>query len=131
MINLTMKDKKNNNLFAKHVIEQVTPLFEEFFKSLDKNFDQLNYDDISETYLKDLKNYTNNFKHNKKTKKINPYSAFLSDKPVQGKIKKENPNLSFGQLSKLKGQIWKNFSEEEKQKYKLMAQESNCKNDSH
>lgn len=131
MINLTMKDKKNNNLFAKHVIEQVTPLFEEFFKSLDKNFDQLNYDDISETYLKDLKNYTNNFKHNKKTKKINPYSAFLSDKPVQGKIKKENPNLSFGQLSKLKGQIWKNFPEEEKQKYKLMAQESNCKNDSH
>ena len=126
-----MKDKKNNNLFAKHVIEQVTPLFEEFFKALDKNFDQINYDDISEIYLKDLKNYTNNFKQNKKTKKINPYSAFLSDKPVQEKIKKKNPNLSFGQLSKLKGQIWKNFPEEEKQKYKLMAQESNCKNDSH
>jgi hypothetical protein len=130
MINLTMKDKKNNNLFAKHVIEQITPLFEEFFKSLDKNFDQINYDDISEIYLKDLKNYTNNFKNNKKTKKINPYSAFLSDKLVQEKIKKKNPNLSFGQLSKLKGHIWKNFPEEEKQKYKLMAQESNCKNDS-
>ena len=70
MINLTMKDKKNNNLFAKHVIEQITPLFEEFFKSLDKNFDQINYDDISEIYLKDLKNYTNNFKNNKKTKKL-------------------------------------------------------------
>lgn len=128
MINLTMKDKKNNNLFAKHVIEQITPLFEEFFKSLDKNFDQINYDDISETYLKDLKNYTNNFKHNKKTKKINPYSAFLSDKPVQKKIKEENPDLSFGELSKLKGQVWKKFNVQEKKKYKLMAQE---KNDTH
>ena len=124
-----MKDKKNNNLFAKHAIEQVTPLFEEFFKALDKNFDQINYDDISENYLKDLKNYSNNFKQNKKSKKINPYSAFLSDKPIQKKIKKENPDLSFGELSKLKGQIWKKFNVEEKKKYKLMAQESNCKND--
>ncbi len=123
-----MKDKKNNNLFAKHVIEQITPLFEEFFKELDKNFDQINYDDISETYLKDLKNYSNNFKHNKKSKKINPYSAFLSDKSIQKKIKEENPDLSFGELSKLKGQIWKKFTAEEKEKYKLMAQESNCKN---
>jgi hypothetical protein len=126
-----MKDKKNNNLFAKHVIEQVTPLFEEFFKELDKKFDQINYDDISENYLKDLKNYSNNFKHNKKSKKINPYSAFLSDKSVQKKIKQENPDLSFGELSKLKGQIWKKFDVEEKKKYKLMAQESNCKNDGH
>ena len=111
-----MKDKKNNNLFAKHVIEQITPLFEEFFKELDKNFDQINYDDISETYLKDLKNYSNNFKHNKKSKKINPYSAFLSDKSIQKKIKEENPDLSFGELSKLKGQIWKKFDVEEKKK---------------
>jgi len=121
-----MKDKKNNNLFAKHVIEEITPLFEEFFKELDKQYDQINYDDISETYLKDLKNYSNNFKHARKTKKINPYSAFLSDKQIQAKIKRENPDLSFGELSKLKGQIWKNFTEEEKKKYKLIAQTSNC-----
>ena len=38
-----MKDKKNNNLFAKHVIEEITPLFEEFFKELDKQYDQINY----------------------------------------------------------------------------------------
>ena len=81
--------------------------------------------------IKTGKSNYSDFKNNKKTKKINPYSAFLSDKLIQEKIKKKNPNLSFGQLSKLKGHIWKNFPEEEKQKYKLMAQESNCKNDSH
>jgi len=127
-----MKDKKKHNLFAKHLIEQILPLFEEFFECIDNNFEEIDSDKLSETYLKDLKNYLNTFQNRqKKNKKFNPYSAFLKDKSIQAKIKNDNPNLSFGDLSKLKGQIWKNLSKEEKNKYKLIVQDSNNTNDIH
>jgi hypothetical protein len=66
--------------------------------------------------------------NNKKVRKINPYAAFLSNKEIQTEIKKNNPNLTFGELSKLKGQIWKNLSQEKKDYYKELALNHNKMN---
>ena len=40
-------------------------------------------------------------------------------------IKKENPEKSFGEISKMVGTIWKKLSQEEKKRYKLLAEEKN------
>ena len=37
-----MKDKKKHNLLSKHIIQQVLPIFDELFKTLDEKFEQLN-----------------------------------------------------------------------------------------
>ena len=52
--------------FKAIVINQDGDNFTREVKSLDKNFDQINYDDISEIYLKDLKNLSDKFNDLKK-----------------------------------------------------------------
>jgi len=51
----------------------------------------------------------------------------LSNKQVQAEIKNNNPDLTFGELSKLKGQIWKNLSQEKKDYYKIFAKKQKQK----
>ena len=48
---------------------------------------------------------------------------FLGDKSVEDKLRKDNPDASFGDLSKLKGPLWKNLSDKVKEKYKQKAKE--------
>ena len=117
-----MKDKKKHNLLSKHIIQQVLPIFDELFKTLDEKFEQLNKEELTQTYLTDMIEFVDNLENNnKKVRKINPYAAFLSNKEIQTEIKKNNPNLTFGELSKLKGQIWKNLPQEKKDYYKELA----------
>lgn len=118
-----MKNKKKHNLLTKHIIQQVLPIFDELFKTLDENFEQLVQEELKETYLKDMIQFNENLeKNNKKIRKINPYAAFLSNKEIQAEIRRNNPDLNFGELSKLKGQIWKNLSQENKDYYKNLAE---------
>ena len=120
-----MTYKKNKSLLSKHVIQQILPIFEDFFSSLDENFDELTKEELTEIYLKDTLNYVNNFdKAQKKSRRINPYASFLSDKEFQTKLRNENPDLTFGELSKLKGKIWKSFSEEKKEAYRILAEKN-------
>ena len=117
-----MKDKKKHNLLTKHVIQQVLPIFDELFKTLDERFEQLDKDELKKKYFKDTIGFVDNFEQTaNKKRKINPYAAFLSNKQVQAEIKNNNPDLTFGELSKLKGQIWKNLSQEKKDYYKIFA----------
>ena len=58
---------------------------------------------------------------------VNGYSVFLSDKDVNDKILKENPKSTFGERSQIKGKMWKELPESEKEKYKNKAKELNCK----
>jgi len=118
-----MTNKKKHNLLTKHIIQQVLPIFDELFKTLDENFEQLVQEELKETYLKDMIQFNENLeKNNKKIRKINPYAAFLSNKEIQAEIRRNNPDLNFGELSKLKGQIWKNLSQENKDYYKNLAE---------
>ena len=117
-----MTYKKNKSLLSKHVIQQILPIFEDFFSSLDEKFDELTKEELTEIYLRDILNYVNNFDQSpKKSRRINPYASFLSDKEFQTKLRNENPDLTFGQLSKLKGKIWKSFPEEKKESYRTLA----------
>ncbi len=121
-----MKDKKKHNQLTKHIIQQVLPIFDELFKTLDENFEQLTKEELTETYLKDMIKFVSNFEQDtKKVRKINPYAAFLSNKEIQSEIKENNPNLTFGELSKLKGKIWKNMTQKEKDYYKEYALKQN------
>ncbi len=123
-----MKDKKKHNLLTKHVIQQVLPIFDELFKTLDERFEQLDKDELKKKYFKDTIGFDDNFEQTaNKKRKINPYAAFLSNKQVQAEIKNNNPDLTFGELSKLKGQIWKNLSQEKKDYYKIFAKKQKQK----
>ena len=76
-----MTNKKKHNLLTKHIIQQVLPIFDELFKTLDENFEQLVQEELKETYLKDMIQFNENLeKNNKKIRKINTYAAFLSNK---------------------------------------------------
>jgi len=121
-----MTYKKNKSLLSKHIIQEILPIFEDFFSSLDEKFDELTKEELTETYLRDIQNYVNNFDQApKKSRRINPYASFLSDKEFQTKLRNENPDLTFGKLSKLKGKIWKSFSDEKKESYRILAKKKN------
>jgi len=121
-----MTYKKNKSLLSKHIIQEILPIFEDFFSSLDEKFDELTKEELTETYLRDIQNYVNNFDQApKKSRRINPYASFLSDKEFQTKLRNENPDLTFGELSKLKGKIWKSFSDEKKESYRILAKKKN------
>ena len=121
-----MTYKKHKSLLSKHIIQEILPIFEDFFSSLDEKFDELTKEELTETYLRDIQNYVNNFDQApKKSRRINPYASFLSDKEFQTKLRNENPDLTFGELSKLKGKIWKSFPEEKKESYRTLAKKNN------
>tara|TARA_B100000446_G_scaffold100767_1_gene94368 strand:+ start:163 stop:534 length:372 start_codon:yes stop_codon:yes gene_type:complete len=120
-----MTYKKHKSLLSKHIIQEILPIFEDFFSSLDEKFDELTKEELTEIYLRDILNYVNNFDQSpKKSRRINPYASFLSDKEFQTKLRNENPDLTFGELSKLKGKIWKSFSEEKKESYRILAEKN-------
>ena len=55
-----------------------------------------------------------------KDKVRKPYSSyifFLKDKDVRKKITDENPNASFGDISKILGHYWKTMSKNDKKRY--------------
>ena len=59
----------------------------------------------------------------KKSRKgrMTSYSVFLKDTDVEKELLKKYPESDFGQLSKLKGKIWRNLPITEKNKYKEQA----------
>ena len=55
---------------------------------------------------------------NTKPRRIrSPYNHFLKDKSIREKIKAENPEASFGEVSKLVGGKWSQMTEEDKKPY--------------
>ena len=64
----------------------------------------------------------------KKRSKFNSYIAFIKDHVVEKELKKEYPEKTFGELSKIKSKMWKNLSPEKKESYKIKAKELTEKN---
>jgi len=102
------------------ILQQISPILERLVEqiALDNNLDAKA---LKKKYLSDLREYKK--KPSKRKGVINPYAAFLGDKDVEDKLRKEHPEATFGELSKLKGPIWKNLSKKEKEKYQEMALE--------
>ncbi|ORX85896.1 high mobility group box, partial [Anaeromyces robustus] len=52
---------------------------------------------------------------------ITSFMFFSQDKRAE--VKRDNPDASFGELGKIIGNLWKNASPEEKEKYEKKASE--------
>jgi len=102
------------------ILQQISPILERLVEQIavDNNLDAKA---LKKKYLSDLKEYKK--KPSKRKGVINPYAAFLGDKDVEDKLRKDHPEATFGELSKLKGPIWKSLSKKEKEKYQEMALE--------
>ena len=77
-----------------------------------------NFDNIFFSHFNKTKNPDNSNKK-KKEKRKNAYTVFSSK--FRSKIKKENPDKSFGKISKIIGNQWNNLSPDEKNKYRNEA----------
>ena len=42
-----MTYKKNKSLLSKHIIQEILPIFEDFFSSLDEKFDELTKEELT------------------------------------------------------------------------------------
>lgn len=51
----------------------------------------------------------------KKPKQLSPYMKFC--KETRATVVKENPKLTFGEVGRKMGEIWRDMSEDEKKKY--------------
>ena len=51
----------------------------------------------------------------KETKKLSPYMKFC--KETRTTVVKENPKLTFGEVGRKMGEIWRDMSEDDKKKY--------------
>lgn len=118
-----LQETKNEN----NIIEQKNILFEKQFDKLIQIFHNILFDiilkDISQKHDIELLDLVKSIPYNNKKYKKNAYTIFSSTH--RKIIKKENPEKSFGEISKIVGTIWKKLSQEEKNKFKLMAEEKN------
>ena len=102
------------------ILKQITPILEKIIERISVDFN-LDEKQLKKVYLQDLRNYKK--RQSKRKGIINPYAAFLGDKKIEKKLRNDNPEASFGELSKLKGPLWKSLSESDKQKYSDIAKE--------
>ncbi len=111
---------KTKNTMIKTVIQHTLPVLEHFLEKI-ADGEGLDIADLKKKYLSEMKN----FKKNKKKSKPSGYSMFLSDKTVTEGLKKKNPKATFGEMSKLRGAMWKGLKESDKNRYKQLADEEN------
>jgi len=114
-----------NILIVPLILQQISPILERIVEQIALDYG-LNAKALKKKYLSDLKEYKK--KPSKRKGVINPYAAFLGDKDIEDKLRDENPEATFGELSKLKGPIWKKLSDSEKEKYVEIAKEMTIKN---
>lgn len=83
---------------------------------------------ISNDYKLDLDELKNKYldkpiKKPKRVKKMCGYSMFLADIDIDTKIKEENPNIVFAEISKIKGKMWSELTD--KSEYEKQAESIN------
>ena len=54
---------------------------------------------------------------------VTSWTAFMKDETIENEILTKYPDADFGQISKLKGQIWRQYTNEQKEVYKQKAKE--------
>ena len=111
---------KNN--IAILLMKQNIPIFELMLKDISVNYG-IDYRELEQTYIKTLP-ITKKKRNINKKGQMTSYSFFLKDTAVSSKIKKQYPGKTFGEISKLKGNIWRSMSEADKLKYIKMAEDA-------
>lgn len=113
-----MSFKNNiNNLLIKHTI----PVLELLLKDISNTYD-IDYAELESKYIKSIPMIKKKRNINKKGQ-MTSYSFFLRDEDVTNKLKEQYPEKSFGEISKLKGNIWRSMSVIDKSRYVEMAKE--------
>ena len=106
------------------ILKQNYPVLEYFLETV-ANGENLDVEELKKKYLSPLKEYKK--KRSRAKGVVNGYSVFLADKDVDAQIKKENPESEFGVRSKIKGKMWRELPNNEKEKYRKKAKEMNSK----
>tara|TARA_B100001013_G_C24395829_1_gene357949 strand:- start:117 stop:548 length:432 start_codon:yes stop_codon:yes gene_type:complete len=102
------------------ILKNSTPILEYVIERIAEDY-ELDVKILRKKYLNELKTYRK--KNSKRKGIINAYAAFLGDKSIENELRKDNPDASFGDLSKLKGPLWKNLSDHKREKYKKIAKD--------
>lgn len=119
-----MDIREMSKIIQDKILKQMYPILEELIGEI-ANGENLEKEDLIKKYLGGLKEYKK--KRTRQKGLVNAYSMFLSDKDINEKIIKENPDSNFGERSKIKGKMWHELPTQEKEKYKTMAKELNEK----
>jgi hypothetical protein len=108
----------SHKLLIPSILKNITPILENLIEKIAEDND-LDARVMKKKYLNDLRTYKKKVSRRKGI--INAYAAFLGDKEVEENLRKDNPDATFGELSKLKGPLWKSLSEKEREIYKQKA----------
>ncbi len=110
----------SHKLLIPSILKNITPILENLIEKIAEEHD-LDAKVMKKKYLSELRSYKKKVSRRKGI--INAYAAFLGDKEVEEELRKENPEATFGELSKLKGPRWKSLTEEQKAVYQEKANE--------
>ena len=108
----------SHKLLIPSILKNITPILENLIEKIAEDND-LDARVMKKKYLNDLRTYKKKVSRRKGI--INAYAAVLGDKEVEENLRKDNPDATFGELSKLKGPLWKSLSEKEREIYKQKA----------
>jgi hypothetical protein len=107
------------------LLKQNIPIFELMLKDISVNYG-IDYQELEQKYIKTLPVIKKKRNINKKGQ-MTSYSFFLKDNEVSDKLKEQYPEKTFGEISKLKGNIWRSMSKVDKSKYVKMADAAKIK----
>ena len=110
----------SHKLLIPSILKNITPILENLIEKIAEDHD-LDAKIMKKRYLNELRTYKKKVSRRKGI--INAYAAFLGDKEVEEELRKENPDATFGELSKLKGPRWKSLTQDKKDIYKEKANE--------
>ncbi len=108
----------SHKLLIPSILKNITPILENLIEKIAEDND-LDARVMKKKYLNDLRTYKKKVSRRKGI--INAYAAFLGDKEVEENLRKDNPDATFGELSKLKGPLWRSLNEKEREIYKQKA----------
>ena len=116
---MTLTDKFVNNDQNIAIVDEVLSLLSEKM-----NFDKTEaWKTISDKSVEELRKTV---RKPKKKRAKTAYTMFSKDVDVTNELKKKHgENVTIGEMSKLKSELWKSLSEKEKEKYEQMAKEEN------
>ena len=116
---MPLTDKFVNNDQNIAIVNEVLSLLSEKM-----NFDKTEaWKTISDKSVEELRKTV---RKPKKKRAKTAYTMFSKDVDVTNELKKKHgENVTIGEMSKLKSELWKSLSEKEKEKYEQMAKEEN------
>ena len=112
-----LNETKLINILMKQNIPLITHLLENISEDYDIDLDELKV------------KYLSTFKKKKRTKvkkgRVTGYTLFLKDVELNAQLKDKFKEEGFGNISKMKGEIWKTMSQTDKDDFRNRAKEIN------